>query len=214
MPSQGTAAETYWQRSCVENGKGGAASHLQVREARALRRDQQASLLYHCYQYPLRPHVGKPWTKHSAKKDQEARLLRSASTAGFFCSLAMETNRRDRQAPNPQASTPISAPLALERKRSLHRRDSAAVFKQAQRQQECIAEEHAPLPSSWRRKSTPSPPSTSSSLERRVRHGESSAVMFHHLPSAYVSWSSLQVRGRAGPVFASFFLRTSKTAEH
>ena len=98
---------------------------------------------YHCYQYPLRRHVGKPWTKHSAKKDQEARLLRSASTAGFFCSLAMETNRRDRQAPNPQASTPISAPLALERKRSLHRRDSAAVFKQAQRQQEYIAEEHA-----------------------------------------------------------------------
>ena len=169
---------------------------------------------YHCYQYPLRRHIGKPWTKHSAKKDQEARLLRSASTAGFICSLAMETNRRDRQAPNPQGSTPISAPLALERKRSLHRRDSAAVFKQAQRQQECIAEEHAPLPSSWRRKSTPSPPSTSSSLERRVRHGDSSAVMFHHLPSAYVSWSSLQVRGRADPVFASSFLRTSKTAEH
>ena len=54
---------------------------------------------YHCYQYPLRRHVGKPLTKHSAKKDQEARPLRSASTAGFFCSLAMETNRRDRQAP-------------------------------------------------------------------------------------------------------------------
>src|SRR5437660_960722 len=131
MTSQGTAAETCRQRSCVESGKGVAASHLQVREARALRRDQQASLLYHCYQYPLRRHVGKPWTKHSAKKDQEARL-RSASTAGFFCSLVMETNRRDRQAPNPQASTPISAPLALERKRSLHRRDSAAVFQQAQ----------------------------------------------------------------------------------
>ena len=57
---------------------------------------------YHCYQYPLRRHVRKPWTKHSAKKDQEARLLRSASTAGFFCSLAMETNRRDRQASNPE----------------------------------------------------------------------------------------------------------------
>src|SRR5437660_2135528 len=45
MPSQGTAAETFRQRSCVESGKGLAASHLQVRKARALRRDQQASLL-------------------------------------------------------------------------------------------------------------------------------------------------------------------------
>ena len=45
MPSQGTAAKTRRQRSCVENGKDEAASHLQVREARALRRDQQASLL-------------------------------------------------------------------------------------------------------------------------------------------------------------------------
>src|SRR5438477_195139 len=95
MPSQGTAAETYWQRSCVENGKGGAASHLQVRKARALRRDQQASLLI---------------TAISILSD-----------------------------------------------------------------------------------------GTSSSLERRVPLGESSAVISHHLPSAYVSWTTIQVRGRAGP---------------
>ena len=110
------------------------------------------------------------------------------------------------------------APSALERKFSLRStRIPAAVLKQALYDSKRTSPRSTrPLPSSRRRRRS-APTRTSSSLERRAlnerlpRNEESSTTIFHHHPSASISWAGLQVRGRAGSVFASFSgLRTSR----